>query len=125
MYEKLFSFLGSVLCDMTTPIPIVTKFKARVVIFNIDTPITQGTPVCIKPCHVACHISSHAMYHAMYQTMSCIKPCHVSCHVSCHISSHAMFQALPCIKLHLGCTILPRSIGAGSLFGGGPFTRPV
>ena len=36
---------GMVLCDPSQPIPVSAKFKARVVVFNIDVPITKGIVV--------------------------------------------------------------------------------
>jgi len=39
--------LGSVLCDPAEPIKATTKIEARIVIFNIDFPVTKGYPVII------------------------------------------------------------------------------
>lgn len=36
---------GSVLSDIQNQIPVVTEFKARVIIFNIGVPVTRGFPV--------------------------------------------------------------------------------
>jgi len=36
--------VGCVLCDISSPIPVVSRFRARLVIFNIDLPITKGSP---------------------------------------------------------------------------------
>ena len=33
---------GMVLCDPSNPIPVTSHFQARMVIFNIDIPITKG-----------------------------------------------------------------------------------
>ena len=33
---------GMVLCDPSHPAPITAKFLARIVVFNIETPITKG-----------------------------------------------------------------------------------
>lgn len=38
---------GSVICDPSEPIKTVTKFEAKVVIFNIDIPIIKGSPVIL------------------------------------------------------------------------------
>jgi len=38
---------GMVLCDPTSLVPVTNKFQARVVVFNIDMPITKGFPVII------------------------------------------------------------------------------
>ncbi|OQR79809.1 HBS1 protein [Tropilaelaps mercedesae] len=38
---------GSVLCDPSDPIRVVTKFEAKVVIFNIDVPIIKGFSVIL------------------------------------------------------------------------------
>ena len=38
---------GMVLCDPSQPIPVSAKFKARVVVFNIDVPITKGRVVTL------------------------------------------------------------------------------
>lgn len=40
--------VGSVLCDIENPIPVTTKFEARIVIFNIVLPITKGYTVSIR-----------------------------------------------------------------------------
>ena len=37
--------VGSILCDPAEPIKATSRFRARVVIFNIDVPITKGFPV--------------------------------------------------------------------------------
>ncbi|XP_064624404.1 uncharacterized protein LOC135485936 isoform X2 [Lineus longissimus] len=37
--------VGSILCDVVTPIQATTRIQARVVIFNIDVPLTKGFPV--------------------------------------------------------------------------------
>lgn len=34
---------GAVLCDPESPVPLTTSFQARIVIFNVDRPIMQGT----------------------------------------------------------------------------------
>ncbi|KAI9554905.1 hypothetical protein GHT06_020183 [Daphnia sinensis] len=39
--------LGSVLCDPSQPIKVTSRIEARIVIFNIDIPITKGYPVVI------------------------------------------------------------------------------
>lgn len=39
--------IGYVLCDIEKPIPVTTKFEARIVIFNIVLPITKGYTVRI------------------------------------------------------------------------------
>ncbi|XP_022658227.1 HBS1-like protein isoform X3 [Varroa destructor] len=38
---------GSVLCDLSNLIRVVTKFEAKVVIFNVDVPIIKGFPVIL------------------------------------------------------------------------------
>jgi len=42
---------GMVLCDPSQPVPVATRFKARVVVFNIEVPITKGYPVVL---HYGC-----------------------------------------------------------------------
>lgn len=37
--------VGSVLCDPSQPIRVTCRIEARIVIFNIDIPITKGYPV--------------------------------------------------------------------------------
>lgn len=39
--------VGSVLCDPTEPIRVTSRIEARIVIFNIDIPITKGYPVVL------------------------------------------------------------------------------
>jgi elongation factor 1 alpha-like protein len=36
---------GMVACDPAAPIPVTKKIKARIVVFNIEVPITKGFPV--------------------------------------------------------------------------------
>ena len=36
---------GCILCDVTSPVQTATRFLARIVIFNINFPITKGFPV--------------------------------------------------------------------------------
>ncbi|XP_003741002.1 HBS1-like protein [Galendromus occidentalis] len=38
---------GSVICDANEPIRAVSKFEAKVVIFNIDIPVIKGSPVVL------------------------------------------------------------------------------
>lgn len=42
---------GMVLCDPGLPVPVSAKFKARIVVFNIDVPITKGFPMVL---HYGC-----------------------------------------------------------------------
>jgi len=42
---------GMVLCDPSQPVPVATRFRARVVVFNIEVPITKGYPVVL---HYGC-----------------------------------------------------------------------
>ena len=50
--------VGSILCDPQNPIRATSRFKARVVIFNIEVPITKGFPVVLhyqslsEPAHI-------------------------------------------------------------------------
>ncbi|XP_067840949.1 HBS1-like protein isoform X3 [Heptranchias perlo] len=39
--------VGCIFCDQKAPIKTCTRFRARVLIFNIDIPITQGLPVLL------------------------------------------------------------------------------
>jgi len=42
---------GMVLCDPSLPVPVATRFQARMVVFNIEVPITKGYPVVL---HYGC-----------------------------------------------------------------------
>lgn len=42
--------IGSVLCRPSDLVPLSSCFTARVIIFDIDIPITVGASVCISPC---------------------------------------------------------------------------
>jgi len=42
---------GMVLCDPSQPVPVAMRFQARMVVFNIDVPITKGYPVVL---HYGC-----------------------------------------------------------------------
>lgn len=37
--------VGNILCDPQNPIPVASKFEARIVVFNIAVPITKGYSV--------------------------------------------------------------------------------
>lgn len=37
--------VGNILCDPQRPVPISTKFEARIVVFNVTVPITKGYSV--------------------------------------------------------------------------------
>jgi len=37
--------IGSIVCEPANPIPVTCRVQARVVIFNIDVPLTKGFPV--------------------------------------------------------------------------------
>lgn len=37
--------IGSVLCPLSNPVPLATTFTARVIVFDIQVPITSGTSV--------------------------------------------------------------------------------
>uniref|UniRef100_A0A3P8UUD4 HBS1-like protein n=1 Tax=Cynoglossus semilaevis TaxID=244447 RepID=A0A3P8UUD4_CYNSE len=39
--------VGCVFCDPKEPIKVCTRFKARILLFNIEVPITQGFPVLL------------------------------------------------------------------------------
>ena len=38
---------GMVVCDPSSPVPVTARFLARIVIFNIEMPITKGYPVIV------------------------------------------------------------------------------
>lgn len=38
--------IGNVLCSMIDLLPLVTMFTARIIVFDIQRPITAGTSVC-------------------------------------------------------------------------------
>lgn len=37
--------VGNILCDPQYPIPVTTRFEARIVVFNVTVPITKGFSV--------------------------------------------------------------------------------
>lgn len=39
--------VGYILCDPQVPVPIASKFQARIVVFNVTVPLTKGFPVSI------------------------------------------------------------------------------
>lgn len=39
--------VGSMLCDIATPIPITSRLQARIVLFSLRVPITIGSPVLL------------------------------------------------------------------------------
>jgi elongation factor 1 alpha-like protein len=38
--------IGSVLCPTSQPVPLVTKFTAQILVFDLQSPIITGTAVC-------------------------------------------------------------------------------
>jgi elongation factor 1 alpha-like protein len=44
--------IGSVLCPLSDPVRLASTFNARIIVFDIDVPITSGTSVrdCLLPC---------------------------------------------------------------------------
>ena len=48
---------GSVLCDVSSPVDTATRFRARIVIFNINFPITKGFPVSAVSVSVLRHFN--------------------------------------------------------------------
>ena len=38
--------IGTVLCPLTDTIPLVSVFTAKIIVFDIQIPITAGTSVC-------------------------------------------------------------------------------
>lgn len=46
-YDQQNMAVGYVLCDPTQPVPITTKFEARIVLFNITVPVTKGFSVSL------------------------------------------------------------------------------
>ncbi|PVD22801.1 hypothetical protein C0Q70_16057 [Pomacea canaliculata] len=40
--------LGSILCDPTAPVRSATRIRAKIVIFNLEVPMTRGIPVSFK-----------------------------------------------------------------------------
>lgn len=41
--------IGSVLCPTSQPVPLVTKFTAQILVFDLQSPIITGTAVCPPP----------------------------------------------------------------------------
>lgn len=41
--------IGNVLSLLNDLVPLATRFNARVIIFDIQLPITSGTSVCVSP----------------------------------------------------------------------------
>lgn len=39
--------VGFILCDTHNPVPLATKIKARIIVFNVKSPITIGYPVLL------------------------------------------------------------------------------
>jgi hypothetical protein len=45
------SFIGNMLCDPVSPLKSATRIKARIVLFNVEIPITKGFMVMYNlPC---------------------------------------------------------------------------
>lgn len=48
-FDQQHMAVGYILSDPAFPVPVASKFEARVVIFNVTVPITRGYPV--RTCH--------------------------------------------------------------------------
>jgi translation elongation factor EF-1alpha len=44
--------LGYILCDPQNPIPSTSRIEARIVLFNLQVPVTQGFPVIQYKCQL-------------------------------------------------------------------------
>jgi elongation factor 1 alpha-like protein len=44
--------LGYILCDPQNPIPSTSRIEARIVLFNLQVPVTQGFPVMQYKCQI-------------------------------------------------------------------------
>ena len=66
MYIVLCS-IGSVLSDVEKPARVCTVIQARVLVFDIEFPITQGYPVSYHLCRAVDHMHAHALSHKLYK----------------------------------------------------------
>jgi len=57
---------GQVLCDPSVPIPVTSKFRARIVIFGTEVPITKGYPIIL---HYGC-VSEQATISKLVSTLN-------------------------------------------------------
>ena len=53
-YDPAYIRPGAVLCDPKYPIHMVKKFKARIIVYDVDYPVTKGRGVVV-------HAFSHRM----------------------------------------------------------------
>ena len=61
--------VGSILCEPSSPIPVTSRIRARVVIFNIDVPLTQGFPV--RTHTSVCHLTLTPAFCCHTLTLTC------------------------------------------------------
>jgi len=64
--EQSSFYAGMILCDPANPVPVTNTFKARIVVFNIDIPITKGYSVVL---HYGC-VSEQATVSKLYSLLS-------------------------------------------------------
>ncbi|XP_064486426.1 HBS1-like protein isoform X2 [Ornithodoros turicata] len=60
--------VGSFLCDPAVPIRVTSKFQARIVVFNVEIPITRGFPVVLHYQSMSEQASVHKLISQLHKT---------------------------------------------------------
>ena len=69
--------IGSVLSEVEKPARVCTIIQARVLVFDIEFPITQGYPVSCAPVHIksnGMHITSFFLSKVLFHHQSIVEP---------------------------------------------------
>lgn len=84
--------VGNILCDPQNPIPVASKFEARIVVFNIAVPITKGYSVSAVICRYPVFYRSKKAFEAFLKYVSCLA-------LTCLKRNHARLSAFVCLTM--------------------------
>ena len=72
--------VGCVFCDPKEPIRVCTRFRARILLFNIEVPITQGFPVSATKHNHSLTINIQNCFHSVHILVPmCVSLCVCVC----------------------------------------------
>uniref|UniRef100_A0A8C9G3J7 Translation elongation factor EFTu-like domain-containing protein n=1 Tax=Pavo cristatus TaxID=9049 RepID=A0A8C9G3J7_PAVCR len=57
--------VGCVFCDPKEPVKVCTRFRARILIFNIEIPVTKGFPVSLSESYFHCKLLGSFPFHVL------------------------------------------------------------
>lgn len=65
IFVLLFCSVGCVFCDPKEPVKVCTRFRARILIFNIEIPVTKGFPVSLSESYFHCELLRAFPFHML------------------------------------------------------------